>query len=680
MKKNGEWVEIDNTLVNATKMGNEVSAAIVRNDQMVAVATATETDAKDVVTTAYYENNDNPFKVQLPAAINKNAPIAVTHGEHSLRFCFDGVVGTSSSVLEQPFTEQEKTAQLRNQLSAATDEQAKLSVDKEHAMTAWKNRSAVTFASVQPNVDLQYHVSGKKLKETLVLQQVPTALSFSFTFTYSGLQAVLQEDNSVQFMGENGEVAFIIAAPYMFDDGEGYSTDIAVTLQETVTGCRYTLTPDRAWLTDIKRVYPVTLDPTVTATQNSSYIQDAGVQQSNPDTSYNYYDRIYVGSGPNSTRGVMYFQLLQWPSGAGLDQSGITKAELRLNYYPTASWQTGYNFTIEAYRLPYAWPTTNTTWNNTKDVYGIQVSSLKIGDARQKTSGYDTYDVTNWVLYRYGTTNTDFGLRLQPAAVSSSINRVCYISSDYAETAKRPLLVIQYRLPYILLEQYYDQAFSNKKEENNDMPLQAVQRATVPICQYFSSVFGIDIQYNISQQVSPGDLCTHKTSIDICCRRTITSGVCSQHATSNNFHCTHSGAWLEVLPNGQSIENIETNVCVVKWTGHPMCEGCTGANNTFVDVLGLNVGRQIAINYFGDGHFTVGFSDALATVVLFHEFGHYMGCEGDTSDSCTNSNCIMTYECEISEEQMLTKIQNRDTDVYCSACRDTILRYKRTNL
>ena len=658
-------------------MGNEVSAAIVRNDQMVAVATATETDAKDVVTTAYYENNDNPFKVQLPAAINKNAPIAVTHGEHSLRFCFDGVVGTSSSVLEQPFTEQEKTAQLRNQLSAATDEPAKLSVDKEHAMTAWKNRSAVTFASVQPNVDLQYHVSGKKLKETLVLQQVPTALSFSFTFTYSGLQAVLQEDNSVQFMGENGEVAFIIAAPYMFDDGEGYSTDIAVTLQETVTGCRYTLTPDRAWLTDIKRVYPVTLDPTVTATQNSSYIQDAGVQQSNPDTSYNYYDRIYVGSGPNSTRGAMYFQLLQWPSGTGLDQSGITKAELRLNYYPTASWQTGYNFTIEAYRLPYAWPTTNTTWNNTKDVYGIQVSSLKIGDARQKTSGYDTYDVTNWVLYRYGTTNTDFGLRLQPAAVSSSVNRVCYISSDYTETSKRPLLTIYYNYRYTLyLQQYYDAGFASRY--GTAFAAQMIQQYTQYVHDYFLAVYDIKIVSSLTSYTSPADLCSHKSGLNTYCSCPLT-GTCKY--STGVYHCTNADAMLRTPPPGVNANGIPSNTKIVKWTGHELCKNCPVASSADDESFGwaIRSGGQLLVCLGRDDLDDEEYTNTSLTCILAHELAHTLGCIGDKDydnpeGTCVlNAMCIMQYSVE--DHDKFSKIEDRNSSGYCSVCDVAILAY-----
>ena len=54
---------------------------------------------------------------------------------------------------------------------------------------------------------------------------LPVSKTFSFSFTYTGLQAVLEEDNSVTFYDEAGKSVFVIAAPFMFDSGEGYSAE-----------------------------------------------------------------------------------------------------------------------------------------------------------------------------------------------------------------------------------------------------------------------------------------------------------------------------------------------------------------------------------------------------------------------------------------------------------------------
>lgn len=679
-EKDGTWVEIDNTLVSATKMGGDVNAVIVRNDRMTAVTDAAQADTKGVVTTAYYENNDNPFKVQLPAAMDKNTPIAVTHGEHTLRFCFDGAAGTASGTLEQPFTTQEKNAQLQEALSTAADEQEKLTADKEHAMTVWKNRSAVTFASVQPNVDLQYHVSGKKLKETLVFQQVPTARSFSFTFTYTGLQAVLQEDNSVHFMDNAGAVAFIVASPYMFDNDEGYSTDITVTLQETAMGCRYTLTPDRAWLTDAKRVYPVTLDPTVASEQVSSiHMQDAGVQQSNPNTHYEGVDRIYVGSGPNSTKGIMFFKLLQWPENARITRERITKAELRLAYYPTASWQTGHDFTIQVWKLNTPWSHDDFTWNDSLDVFGqhLPTADYDIVDARQKTSGYDIYDVTYWAKAHYEQPATEHGIRLQPETVSSSVNRVCYASVEHTNANKKPLVTIYYNYEYTLsLQQYYDVGFIVRYGSPA-----MITTYTGYVHDYFLEKYNIKIYSTISAYVSLADQCSHKNSVNDLCQKelplenagTNVNVVCDYQTGS--YHCCNIDGMLSTLPAGASVVSNDTKI--VMWTGHVLCEGCTLLNPTSTEALGctFSPGRQILICHGDDvayAQLTGVPSYKEFTCTLAHELGHTLGCQGDASDTCVEpSECIMAG----SDSDELFDSLDELMDAYCDTCDRKIQYY-----
>ena len=237
---------------------------------------------------------------------------------------------------------------------------------------------------------------------------------------------------------------FVIAAPFMFDSDESCSSDILVTLEKTNTGCRYTLTPDREWLEDAERVYPVTLDPQVTTTQNASYIHDNGVQQSDPNTNYITADRMYVGSGSNSTQGRIYFKLTQWPSTTNLTAASITNASLNLNYYPQSNWQTAYQMTVDVYRVSSSWNTSTITWNNQTGIGGTLISSKYISDSRNKTSGYESFDVTSWVKSHYSSPSTDYGIRLQPRTVASSTNRACYISSDYSTMASRPIVKIDY--------------------------------------------------------------------------------------------------------------------------------------------------------------------------------------------------------------------------------------------
>ncbi len=104
---------------------------------------------------------------------------------------------------------------------------------------------------------LTWHtISGKSLKESLVLHEGPGAASYSFVLDGGGLTGTLNEDQSVTFCDADGTEFFQIAAPYMWDAANETSYAVDVELQETTGGYLYTITPDADWLTAAERVYP----------------------------------------------------------------------------------------------------------------------------------------------------------------------------------------------------------------------------------------------------------------------------------------------------------------------------------------------------------------------------------------------------------------------------------------
>ena len=416
---------------------------IKRNTEL----TANEQHAVSEEKTAYYENSANDFVVQVPKNIGNNMPVAITYKDHALRFCFNDIAEVPSNI-SQPKNANVVAEELQKELSKTSNDALRAKIQNEYATAVQNNRSSVSYSAIKTDTDLTYYISGQSLKEDIILHSIPVEKSYSFDFMFNGLKAVLQEDNSVIFYDNYNSPIFVIAAPVMFDSDEGYCADIIVVVEETQTGCRYTLEPNREWLEDESRVYPVTLDPQVTTTQNTNYIHDNGVQQSNPSTNYIAADRMYVGSGSGSYEGRIYFKLTQWPSATNLNANTITSAEMRLSYYPQANWQTAHNMTVDVYRVSSAWNTNTITWNNQTGIGGTWIAKKDIGDARNKTSGYDSFDVTSWVKAHYSSPSTDYGIRLQPRTVVSSTNRACYISSDYyADTGKRPIIRIFY-LPY----------------------------------------------------------------------------------------------------------------------------------------------------------------------------------------------------------------------------------------
>ena len=224
-----------------------------------------EIDNSLILSGDHYANNDNPFKVRFPNIINSTSPISVSCDDYQLNFCFEEIDSTQAKIIHP-----ENDAISNSSVTNGTLSQSEKEIESKTALQ--KNKSSITYANVQPETHLNYCVSGTKLKENIVLESLPARKKFVFRLTYSNLRPNLKGDNSVEFLNGDDEPIFIIDAPYMYDTNDIHSTSIKVLLEETTDGCLYTLIPDRTWLEDANRAWPVTIDPTTS--QNSSYIHD----------------------------------------------------------------------------------------------------------------------------------------------------------------------------------------------------------------------------------------------------------------------------------------------------------------------------------------------------------------------------------------------------------------------
>ena len=437
------FAAIDNSFVPAVLVGDAMTGQIRRTDDVAAAQAAPAVSG-----TAYWANRDNPFSVALPQRLDARAPIVLRHGRHTLRFAAE--VAADTAVWSVP--EAAEDANAADDIDLTDPAQVRAANDQD--MAAPNARAAVSFPGAWTNADLHYAVAGQKLKESILLHDVPQQSDFSFLFAYDTdiLRAEVQEDGSVCLTDNEGETAFFIEAPVMFDSGEGYTNAVAVTVEELDGGCRYTLTPDRAWLTDSARVYPVTLDPTVEpepakTTQNTHYIHDNGVQESDPDKNYITTNRIYIGTSSSGKEGRMYFKLTQWPTVDGLNAATITEAKLHLNYFNQSSYQTGKNIKIEIRYPETAWDTSTIKWSNQPKFTGTAHIGAEVKDKVGVTGGVERIDVTDWVRARYASPSTDKGICLKPHEVSAANGRACFISSDYSASDQlRPIIHIKYMI------------------------------------------------------------------------------------------------------------------------------------------------------------------------------------------------------------------------------------------
>ena len=209
----GDWAEIDTTLIASDRSGYA------------------------------WRNTAGSFEVHFSATASEDEMVSVTDATSSVTFGFEGADPTSTAVIEG---------------------------------------SKITYPSVKPGMDLVYEVREGEVKEFLVLQAAPQQqLGLRFPLTLTNLTAEEAASGAVDLVTSSGSVGFYMSDLWMMDSARdassaepGFSENVAATLSGPSSAPTLTVTPDHAWLTSPERVYPVTIDPTITKeTTDDTYVQ-----------------------------------------------------------------------------------------------------------------------------------------------------------------------------------------------------------------------------------------------------------------------------------------------------------------------------------------------------------------------------------------------------------------------
>ncbi|WP_133908642.1 RHS repeat-associated core domain-containing protein [Actinophytocola oryzae] len=171
---------------------------------------------------------------------------------------------------------------------AGTEPSAQLDIDDTHSLAftvdgaapsvGKVDGSAITYPQVRPGADLKLDVTTRGLKETISLASPDSPHEWFFPLRTRGLTTSIV-DGEVVFRDEKGTERARIPGGFMvdsvFDEHMGqYTTSYGVTYELVDGGMRMTL--DKAWLADPRRVYPVTVDPSVDVRPagSSMYVQN----------------------------------------------------------------------------------------------------------------------------------------------------------------------------------------------------------------------------------------------------------------------------------------------------------------------------------------------------------------------------------------------------------------------
>ena len=416
-ESNGQWKDIDNTLVSAVSGGKAV-----------------------------YQNAAGAWSVKFPQRLSGSDMISITKDSHTVQFGMAGEMRSTgdlvvASVGDIGRGETVETLAVSNaQVATAQIQQIDLTAARaaaEHPETVLdKLKSRLSYANVYPNTNVVYDLQGNQLKESVVLQRYDASLwGYRYTLNTGDLVPILREDQQIDLRHpKTNEVILTMPAPYMMDDNGETSYDVEVVL--TQNGNNYLLSYylPREWLADDDRAWPVILDPVITLSGIYSNVDDITVTE-------NYNEAVGRGviqCGYYSEAGAMrfYMQFLQLPTLESADV--IVDATIRLN----KPYNSGTTANIFVHKVMEAWSQTTISWA-TQPAYNSNSEAY----VACKLAGNYTWNITNMVRDWYETENYGMVFKVQSEIENGSTdNWKQFYSSEYNLMASDvPFLSITYQ-------------------------------------------------------------------------------------------------------------------------------------------------------------------------------------------------------------------------------------------
>ncbi|MBM7570649.1 DNRLRE domain-containing protein [Aquibacillus albus] len=390
-KENNQWKNIDNSIVEHT------------NDQGQKVL----------------ENKQNRFHVQF--AKNTNAKNLVTFKEDGYKLSWN---------MKDPIESNAKVLKKDSEKIDALSEN-----DKKQLLT--DITSNVTYYDVLPNVDLSYDIQSEGIKEDIILKEPMDNPSFQFELKSNNVIPKLENNNTVIFYDKENpsKEVFKMDTPFMYDDKGEESKAIDVDLEETNQGNQgyeLTITPNDDWINSSERVYPVTVDPTLSTSTDPTKIYDNHVSENYPDENYKLFDRLKIGEGSSSgyNRTFLSFDLPSIDSG-----DIITGAYLSLRLYNDQP------NTVQAdvHKVTEPWDTDTITWSNKPDYDKDIIKDYQ--SVNGEAGDLFLWDITN-IAKDWYVSDENNGLMIKAHQDSDPYTE--FLSSDTSEDIYRPEVTIQY--------------------------------------------------------------------------------------------------------------------------------------------------------------------------------------------------------------------------------------------
>ncbi|MBQ3597660.1 MAG: M23 family metallopeptidase [Clostridia bacterium] len=283
-------------------------------------------------------------------------------------------------------------------------------------------------------IDVNYTVSQYKVKEDITIYSPKDGNAIYYTYNCGELTAVLNPDNSIDFIDEAGNPIYTVHSPYMYDSAGNGSRSFRITLKQTDDICTVVMTPDKEWLNSADRVYPVVIDPTVTNNKAVSNYSDTYIHSGDTAGEHANETRMYIGK----LNGVQHYSLIRFGTLPDVPaNSEVLKAQFVFTLTPNST--TGGPFTAKLIATPWNEPTV--CYNN-RPRDGIVLDTNVPADF---PNGTVTFDVTDYYIKTKNGTYPNYGIWIQNTDSSLNDYNVVY-TSNCGDTAKFPSLILTYSI------------------------------------------------------------------------------------------------------------------------------------------------------------------------------------------------------------------------------------------
>lgn len=360
-----------------------------------------------------YENRASDHKQYLPERLTEDTPV----------------------VLES----EDRAIEMAPALDSAT---AEVEVEQETEVNAYeeaeeKDLKAVYADESTGNV-FTYTSLNEGLKEEITIPEKPVDNTLRFRLKLTGLIPEQTSDGSIVLKDkETGEEKADIEKPSMNDaSNDACSDDIRTDIEEDEEPDTYvyTMTVSRKYLNSRDRIYPVTIDPTVTW-RSSDYVGDTYIRSKAADTNY-FKSSVKVIKVGRSSAGTHRGYIKIYPLRGKVTGKYVTSAKMMVR----ESSASNANKTVGVYAVKTSWNLPVITWNNRASYYTTALDTKKTNGNTGHTL---TFDITSWARDLANGSKLNYGLMLKNTSENDGTFAE-FRGTSYGTAAYRPKFVVEY--------------------------------------------------------------------------------------------------------------------------------------------------------------------------------------------------------------------------------------------